>query len=660
VTDVLASVLKETPDLGAIPDDTPERLRQLVARCLEKDPRRRLQAIGEARIVLEGPLEEPHADATTAVEPAPPSRTLRVWQAVTLALLLSAAALAWLALRPTADVRQVIRADIPAPEGTAFDLDPGGPGAVSVSPDGTQMVFSARDEAGQILLWVRRLSDNGARPLPGTEDGAYPFWSPDGRSIAFFSGDAKLRRVDVAGGPPVTVCPAPNGKGGSWSDDGRILFTPAHNTPIQVVDAAGGEPRDVTELREGETGHRFPTWLSGGRFLYLARARAGEDEDRVRVGSVDGSVEDGELLAAASNVVPASDRLLFLREGNLMAQPFNIDAAELTGDAVPIADDVLYISGARLGVFSASRNGVLVYQGGSVDTETQLVWFDRAGEELDQLGDGVRHRDIQLSPDGRLAAAEILDDQSGASDIWVYDLARRLRTRFTFDPTMDWWPVWSPDGSRLAFSSIRDGSNNLWIKDVGGADEEQLLFRDEEAELGAAAWSPDGRHLVFARFNIQDWDIFALELETGEATAVIASSFREWQPELSPDGRWIAFASTESGRSEVYVTTFPAPGRRWQVSTAGGEFPRWSGDGRELFFVAPDGNLTVAEIDGRSDTLVVGRLESLFTWPRASGFRFPYAVSPDADRFLVNRAVSSDQSFPLTLVYNWDAELEAR
>ena len=662
VTDVLASVLKETPDLEALPDSVPVPLRRLVARCLEKDPRRRLQAIGEARIVLEGPMDEPPEEAasSTGASDAPPTRSVRLWQAAAALLLIAAAAFAWLALRSTPQTRQVIRADIPAPDGTAFDLDPGGPGAVAVSPDGTQMVFSARDEAGQILLWVRRLSDSSARPLPGTEDGAYPFWSPNGRSIAFFSGDAKLRRVDVAGGPPVTICPAPNGKGGSWSDDGRILFTPAHNTPIQVVDAAGGEPRDATELREGETGHRFPVWLSDGRFLYLARARAGEEADRIRVGSVEGSDDDRELLAAASNAVPVSGRLLFIREGNLMAQPFDTTSAKLMGDAVPIADDILYISGARLGVFSASRNGVLVFQGGSVDTETELVWFDREGTEIDQLGDGVRHRDIQLSPDGRFAAAEILDDQSGASDVWVYDLARRLRTRFTFDPTMDWWPVWSPDGSRLAFSSIRDGSNNLWVKEVGGADEEQLLFKDDEAELGAAAWSPDGRHLVFARFNTQDWDIYALDLESDEATAVIASSFREWLPELSPDGRWLAYASTESGRPEVYVTTFPDPGRRWQVSTAGGEFPRWGGDGSELFFVAPDGHLMAAEIDGRSDTLIVGELESLFSWPRASGFRYPYAVASGDDRFLVNRAVSSEQAFPLTLVYNWDAELENR
>jgi len=662
VTDVLASVLKETPDLDALPEDVPAPLRRLVARCLEKDPRRRLQAIGEARVVLEGPMDEPAVGDTaapTASDVRPP-RSLRLWQATAAVLLVAAAVFAWLASRPASDTRQVIRADIPAPDGTAFDLDPGGPGAVSVSPDGTQMVFSARDEAGQILLWVRRLSDSAARPLPGTEDGAYPFWSPDGRLIAFFSGDAKLRRVDVAGGPPVTICPAPNGKGGSWSDDGRILFTPAHNTPIQVVDAAGGEPRDVTQLREGETGHRFPVWLPDGRFLYLARARAGEDDDRIRVGSVGDADEDRELLAAASNAVPASGRLLFIREGNLMAQPFDVRSAALIGDAAPIADDILYISGARLGVFSASHNGVLVFQGGSVDTETQLVWFDREGDELDQLGDGVRHRDVQLSPDGRYAAAEILDDQSGASDVWIYDLARRLRTRFTFDPTMDWWPVWSPDGSRLAFTSIRNGSNDLWVKEVGGADEEHLLFEDDEAELGAAAWSPDGRYLVFARFNTQDWDIYALDLESDEAIPVIASSFREWQPELSPDGRWLAYASTESGRSEVYVTTFPDPGRRWQVSTAGGEFPRWVADGRELFFVAPDGNLMVAEIDGRGDTLLVGELEPLFSWPRASGFRYPYAVAPDGDRFLVNRAVSSEQAFPLTLVYNWDAELEAR
>jgi len=333
----------------------------------------------------------------------------------------------------------------------------------------------------------------------------------------------------------------------------------------------------------------------------------------------------------------------------------------VSGDAVPIAEDVLYLGGARLGVFSASQDGLLAYQTGDVQRETELVWLDRQGQVVGQLGAGVLHRAIVLAKDGNYAAAEVLDEATGASDVWIYDVSRGLRTRFTFDPNMDWFPVWSPDGRRIAFATNRSGTNDIWVKEVGGASNEQPLLEDPDTDLAPESWSNDGRWIVINRIDsANNADVWALPSVGGDPVPLAASSFDEVTPALSPDGRWLAYASDESGKSEVYVTTFPNPARRWQVSTDGGQLPQWREDGRELFFLGSDGMLVAADVDGTSDTFSVGEVHSLFSWTQPSGYGWPYGVTADGQRFLVNRSLSGREEAPLTVVLNWNRGLEVR
>ncbi|TFG40341.1 MAG: serine/threonine protein kinase, partial [Candidatus Aminicenantes bacterium] len=452
VSHVLASVLKDVVDLDELPESTPPRLRELISRCLQRKPRQRLQAIGDARIVLEDYERDPDAFAApvTGVDggvfESARERSVIPWAVAAFATVLLVVAVVWMMRSPEAAAPTVLRAQIPPPEGTSFALEAFGPGAGVVSPDGLKIVFAAANSNGLRMMWVRRISDLTARPLPGTEGAVFPFWAPDSRYVAFFSGDGKLRKIDTAGGPPITICVAPNGKGGSWSDDGQILFAPAHNTPIHLVSAAGGESRPVTEMPDGVSSQRFPLWLPGDRFLFFARSAAGPDNDRVMVASLDELGPGEELFAAASNVAVASGQLLFIREGTLMARPFEPETATFFGDAVPVAEDILYIAGARFGAFSVSQNGLLVYNTGLVDMQSELVWVDRGGELIASLGTGDLLFDMAISPDGRFAAAGVLDETAGTGDIWIYDLIRGLKTRYTFDPNMDWYPTWSPDG----------------------------------------------------------------------------------------------------------------------------------------------------------------------------------------------------------------------
>ncbi|MGD8439970.1 MAG: hypothetical protein PVG53_05510, partial [Holophagae bacterium] len=551
------------------------------------------------------------------------------------------------------------RANIPPPPESTFALAAFAPGSGTISPDGSRLVFAVVGADGRRTLWVRQLDEMDARPLPGTDGASYPFWSPDSRHVAYFSGDGNLRKIDTTGGPPVTVCPAGNGKGGSWGEDGRILFTPMHNTAIHIVSAAGGEAKPVISKPDDITSQRFPHWLPKGRFLYLARAAEGPEHDRVMVASVDDPSPGRELLAAPTNVEVASGFLLFIREQTLMAQPFDPESAELVGDAVPLADDVMYMAAARFGAFSASGNGVLLYNTGSVMMHSEAVWVDRSGDEIAEVGGGDLFFDLRMSPDGRSAAIVELEAGAGTSDIWIYDLERGLRTRFTFDPNNDWYPVWSVDGTQIAFASSPAGNNEIWIKNVGGSGNEEKVFSVSGEQVFPQSWSPDGAWLLFEQVGVEnDIDLWARSADGGEPVELVASQFSESHASVSPDGRWMAYVSDESGSDQVYVTTFPTPARRWQISTDGGSFPRWSADGTEMFFVDATGELVATAVDASGTTFNVGTSETLFRINLAGVFRYPYDVAPDGDRFLVIRSGETANSDPMAVVVNWDAELE--
>ena len=426
-----------------------------------------------------------------------------------------------------------------------------------------------------------------------------------------------------------------------------------------MVSAAGGEPTQVTEIVSGITSHRFPIWISPGRFLFLSRSAAGTESDRVMLGSVEETGPGRELLAAASNVAVASGYLLFIREGTLMARPFDVEAEAFVGEAAPVSEDVMFIAGARLGAFSASETGLLVYNTGEVDLRSELAWLSREGEPGASLGIGNLFFDLAISPDGLYAAVAELESGAGTPDIWIFDLKRSLRTRFTFDSTNDWYPTWSPDGSQIAFASSRNGTNDIWVKGVGGSGEASLLFEESEHNLYPLSWAPDGGLLVYERVDPDNnSDLWAIRTDGSQPTDLVTSSFNETYATISPDGRWMAFVSDESGANEVYVTTFPVPARRWQISIDGGTYPRWRGDGGELFYVKGGGELYAAEIDGSGEALVVGEIQHLFSWNMSAGLRKTFDVSPDGQQALLIRGLATAESDPLRVVLNWDTELE--
>jgi Tol biopolymer transport system component len=660
VTDVLASVLKETPDLEALPADVPTPLRRLVARCLEKDPRRRLQAIGEARVVLESPIE---VDAVVGPSPMDGRQVRsgsRLAWVVAAAALAAAGVLAWLWLHP--EPPPVVRASIPPPTGSTFHLAGISPGPAAVSPDGRALAFSARDAEGAVRLFVRDLDAPDAYVLSGTEGAQYPFWSPDGRWIAFFTqADGTLKKVDASGGPPITVCDASDGKGGSWGSKDIIVFTPGPSDALHRVPANGGTSEPVTEVdRERHNSHRNPRFLPDGEhFLYIARG-VNAQESAVMLGSVDGAA-DRELFRSQVQAEYAAGQLFLMREGTLMAQPFDLDALQLEDEALPVAEAVLTIQGAALGIYSASPSGVLAYHTGSVSTSVAPVWFDRDGRELAALGDAGDYNTLALSPDDRTAALSVTVPTSGTFDLWTYDLERDVRTRFTFDDGMDFWPVWAPDGESLFFTSDRNGAFGIYRMGIGGVSgPEPVLVSDRD--LTPVAVDPDGRWLVYTEQSPDtDLDIWALPLDgEDDARPIRVTPGVDAAGDLSPDGRWLAYFTDESGTFEVYVTPFPDAGRRWQVSTATGVYPFWCDGGREIVYQQFDGQLMSAEVELGTDTVRLGATRPLFSIQPPEAIGAAFAPSADCERFLVVPAGEGSDSTLLNLMVGWDREIGSR
>ncbi len=664
VSETLAAIIRGEPDWSALPASAPAAITNLIRRCLQKDVKRRLQAIGEARIAIEESLEAPSIASTGAAQAGTNLRSQRWLWAIAASSVIAAIAFGVLYFtRPVAQ-SQIIRADIPTPENATFDFV-GSPnsGPPAISPDGKWVVFAAHVSSGRPVLWLHNLNDGVARPLAGTEGGAFPFWSPDSTHIGFFANE-KLRKIPVSGGLPIDICDAPSGRGGAWNGNSQIVFSADANSPLRMVSAAGGPAKEITQLdsTRGETSHRWPQFLPDGKhFAYLGRSGIGGsllESAAIWIGSIEGG-SPRLFIRAASNTAFAAGRVLFARENVLVAQRFDLAKLELLGEPQPILDNMQFDPSFSRGVFSVSENGLLIFQAGGSLPGTRLAWFNRQGKEIGGLGEPGTYVDLRLSPDARKAAVAMTD--AGPPDLWIYDAVRGLRTRFTFDPSPDTNPVWSPDGKRIVYRSTPRGIPDLYVKTVEGTDEGQLLLQSDVAKY-PRNWSADGRFIAYEIRGIAGklTDIWILPVSPpGPPQPFLETRFREGQPQFSPDGRWMAYVSDESRRNEVYVAPFPNAGRKWQISNGGGSEPFWRADGKELFYLGEDNMIRAVEVDGRSEAFTVGTVKPLF---RASVARrvSSYDVTPDGQRFLLIYQQQEQNPNPVSLLMNWPEMLKKR
>jgi eukaryotic-like serine/threonine-protein kinase len=654
--ETLNAILKEDPpELSESNSQINSALEKVVMHCLEKSPEQRFQSARDVAFAL-GALSGLSSSRTmTAALPptAMPKKRERVaWIVAGVCLLGLLAALPFaIAYSRRAPVdERVLKFSVLTPEKAALA------GTIALSPDGRRLAFVASFE-GQNLLWVRSLDSLSAQELPGTEGASSPFWSPDSRFIGFFA-KGKLKKADASGAPPQTLCDVPVSRGGTWNRDGVIVFAPGVPGPLYRVSAAGGEPSPMTALDQSrfETSHRWPYFLPDGRhFLYLVRS----DQAGVYVGSLDAK-ETKRLLPTTLNAAYAPPGfLLFLRNDTLMAQPFDADELELSGEPFAVAEGVAYNPGLGRGVFSVSENGVLAYRSGGGQIN-QPLWFDRGGKQIGSLGAAGLYFTLWLSPDETRAAVDRMDTQTGANDIWLLDLSRGIPSRLTTDPANDSNPLWSPDGSHIVFSSSREGVSSLYQKIASGGGNEEVLLKSSEAKV-PDDWSSDGQFIVYQTLNQKTrWDLWVLPM-SGERQPFpfLQAEFNEQQAQFSPDRKWLAYTSDESGAPEIYVQTFPASGGRWRVSTGGGCQPRWRRDGKELFYIAVDGKLMAVDVKlgatfeaGVPKTLFGTRVFSL------TDFRNHYAVTADGQRFLINSTIEETSATPISVVVNWTADLK--
>ena len=665
VTEILAAVVMKEPTFDALPAKTPPAIRNLPRRCLEKNLKRRLQHIGEARIVIEDVLS-----GTVPAEPVAPQRQRpSVWIAIAAVLFLTTVVLASVLIY---DYRSpvesaAVRFFVSAPDKTSFEsgVTPGIAGFMggSISPNGRRLAFTAKDESGKVMLWVRALDTLTAQPLPGTEGAGLPFWSPDTRSIGFFA-QGKLKKISVEGGPPQTLCDALNGRGGSWNRDGVIVFAPNQNVPLNRVPSAGGEAVAVTKLMPQQTGHRFPSFLPDGKhFLYFTQQSAD-----IFIGSLD-SVAGQRLLAADSPAVYAlPGYVLFIRQGTLLAQAFDAKKLHLDGEPVPIAEQVAF-DGAG-GAFSVSENGALAYRTGAGAPNLHLMWVDRNGKLIESIGVPGGYLGPDLSPDGKRVAVHRHEGTGG--DIWLVEASGGKTSRLTFDASQEnASPIWSPDGSRIAFGSRRNGKWGIYQKLSNGTGNEELLFESELVKT-PISWSADGKFILYMIIDPKTGsDGWALPL-TGDRKPfpILQTPFNEGHPQISPDGKWIAYASNETGRAEIYIQSFPPGAGKWQISSNGGSFARWRRDGKELFYMdAPfSGKMFSVEVNATGSTVVASVPRPLFDSGYLNlGFGHTgnwntYAVSADGQRFLIPRPeanlTGALTNTPITVVLNWTAGLK--
>jgi len=654
VSDILAAVLAREPDFALLPANLNPKVPELLRRSLEKNPRRRWYAVGDLRFEIEAALTAPTVSAAANRDVATTHKR-REWAIGALAAL-AASALVAFAVLLVRDLNRSEPAEVHFQVVTPPTTDAT---SMAVSPDGRKLVFVGSNER-RTQLFLRALDSLNAQALPGTEGATYPFWSPNSRSIGFFA-DNKLKRIDVQGAGVQELASALLGGGGTWNQDDVILFNPrATSAIVRVAAVVGGPVVEVTRLDSPrEIQHLAPYFLPDGRhFLFYTRG-GGPEAQGVYWGDLESKDRVRLFDSDSAAVYSPSGYLLFIRQNTLFAQRFDAARRQLLGDPFPAAEQAAFDAPSNIGAISAG-NGVLAYRTGSSSSNRQLVWFDRSGKPLGEVAppDEFSPLNPELSPDGGRVALD--RSVRGNLDIWVLEPARHITTRFTFDPAVDLGPVWSPDGARIVFTSARNGVISLYLKSSSGAGSEDLLLESPHPKL-ASDWSQDGRFIIYRAQDPKNGnDLWVLPLSGDRKPyPFLATPFNEASAQFSPDVRWVAYQSDESGQYQIYVQPFPGPGGKSQVSNAGGTQPRWNRNGKELFYIAADGKLMSASVEMTTDsqTFKTGTPVELFAThigesPRQQ--RPQYAVSPDGQRFLINVPIESASVSPITVVLNWN------
>jgi serine/threonine protein kinase len=652
-SDSIAGLLGREPDWQALPSSTPLKIRELLERCLRKDRRDRLHDIADARIEIDEMLADPSGAATISSVPSAQGTARKArWRLVlpwTLVAMLAVLLGVRILQQPVSQDSPEWFAIVPPNSNSGVGLQP------AVSPDGSAVVFRAQNDAGATTLWVRSFGSASSRELSGTESGFQPFWSPDGRSIGFIEwGElAKLKRIDIADGTVEVLADALGFGGGAWNADGRILFAPTNESGLFVVPVSGGQATRVTQTESVGIYQACPYFLPDGKhFLF----RGGQDY--AAAGLFLGSLDTpqvkrvGDIRSCAEYV---DGYLLFGDGDTVFARRFDADTAEFLGEPVRVANGVGSLDG--LYVFSASRD-VLVFAGGSVSNEKQLVSLDRQGRRLGTLGISGEIIGFALSPDETTLAFERRDPATNTINVWTADVATGVPVRFTSDFESG-CPVWSPDGSRILTTSWTDRYS---IKGVVNGEIEELPHGKGESGW-PMDWSSDGKYLVINRDDqVTGSDLWILSLAgEGPATPLIQSQYNEWRAHVSRDGRWIAYDSDESGRHEVYVQSFPDLGRKVRVSVDGGTLPIWRKDGRELYYVRADGAFMVAKVAAGASGLTISGPQMLFQAPEhIPEARRQYAVLDNGERFIFNEVDAEQSPRSIAVIKNWQSLLEKR